>query len=251
MSGHSKWAGIKHKKALVDAKKGKLFSKLARAITVAAREGGGDPENNAALAQAIVKAKDANMPNENIERAIKKGTGAGSEAESYQHLTYEGYGPSGVAIYVTALSDNRNRTAADIRHIFDRGGGKLGTDGSVSWMFERKGVIFVDKSVCDEEQLMLVAIEAGAEDVLAEEDTFEIRCAAADFMNVRTMLEKAGIPYTSAELTMIPKTTVSIEDEAEARRTLRLLDALEDYDDVQEVYANFDIPDDVMQAIAG
>jgi len=251
MSGHSKWAGIKHKKALVDAKKGKLFSKLARAITVAAREGGGDPENNAALAQAIVKAKDANMPSENIERAIKKGIGAGSEAESYQHLTYEGYGPSGVAVYVTALSDNRNRTAADIRHIFDRGGGKLGTDGSVSWMFERKGVIFVDKTACDEEQLMLVAIEAGAEDVLSEGDAYEIRCAVADFMSVRKKLEEAGIPYSSAELTMIPKTTVSIEDEAEARKTLRLLDALEDYDDVQEVYANFDIPDDVMRAIAG
>jgi len=251
MSGHSKWAGIKHKKALVDAKKGKLFSKLARAITVAAREGGGDPENNAALAQAIVKAKDANMPSENIERAIKKGIGAGSEAESYQHLTYEGYGPSGVAVYVTALSDNRNRTAADIRHIFDRGGGKLGSDGSVSWMFERKGVIFVDKTACDEEQLMLVAIEAGAEDVLSEGDAYEIRCAVADFMSVRKKLEEAGIPYSSAELTMIPKTTVSIEDEAEARKTLRLLDALEDYDDVQEVYANFDIPDDVMRAIAG
>lgn len=251
MSGHSKWAGIKYKKALVDAKKGKLFSKLARAITVAAREGGGDPENNAALAQAIVKAKDANMPGENIERAIKKGIGAGSEVESYQHLTYEGYGPSGVAIYVTALSDNRNRTAADIRHIFDRAGGKLGTDGSVSWMFERKGVIFVDKSVCDEEQLMLVAIEAGAEDVLSEGDAFEIRSAVADFMQVRATLEQAGIPYTSAELTMIPKTTVSVKDEAEARKTLRLLDALEDYDDVQEVYANFDIPDDVMEAIAG
>lgn len=251
MSGHSKWAGIKHKKALVDAKKGKLFSKLARAITVAAREGGGDPENNAALAQAIVKAKDANMPSENIERAIKKGIGAGSETESYQHLTYEGYGPSGVAVYVTALSDNRNRTAADIRHIFDRGGGKLGTDGSVSWMFERKGVIFVDKTACDEEQLMLVAIEAGAEDVLSEGDAYEIRCAVADFMNVRKKLEEAGIPYSSAELTMIPKSTVSIDDEAEARKTLRLLDALEDYDDVQEVYANFDIPDDVMRAIAG
>lgn len=249
MSGHSKWAGIKHKKALVDAKKGNLFGKLARAITVAAREGGGDPDHNAALAQAIVKAKDANMPNENIERAIKKGIGALSEADSYQHLTYEGYGPNGVAIYVTALSENKNRTAADIRHIFDRGGGKLGTDGSVSWMFERKGVIFVDADTVDEDELMMAAIEAGAEDVLAEGDLFELRCEVADFMNVRKGLEEAGIKYTSAELTMIPKTTVAL-DEGDARRTLRLLDALEDYDDVQEVYANFDIPDEVMEALA-
>jgi len=252
MSGHSKWAGIKHKKAVVDARKGKLFSKLSRAITVAARQGGGDPEKNAALAQAIVKAKDANMPMENIERAIKKGIGADADgSEAYEYLTYEGYGPYGVAVYVTALSDNRNRTAADIRHIFDRGGGKLGTDGSVSWMFERKGVIFVDASACDEDTLIAVAIEAGAEDVITEGDAYEIRCAVADFMDVRRKLEEAGIPYTSAELTMIPKTTVSLKTEEEARKTLRLLDALEEYDDVQEVYSNFDIPDEVMRAIAG
>jgi YebC/PmpR family DNA-binding regulatory protein len=250
MSGHSKWAGIKHKKALVDAKRGNLFGKLARAITVAAREGGGDPDHNAALAQAVLKAKDANMPHENIERAIKKGTGAGSEAETYYHLTYEGYGPSGVAVYVTALSDNKNRTAADVRYIFDRVGGKLGTDGSVSWMFERKGVIFVDAAGRDEDELMMAAIEAGAEDVLAEGDTFEIRCDAADFMLVRNNLEDAGIKFSSAELTMIPKTTVAL-DEADARKTLKLLDALEENDDVQEVFCNFDIPDDVMQAIAG
>jgi len=250
MSGHSKWAGIKHKKALVDAKRGNLFGKLARAITVAAREGGGDPDHNAALAQAIVKAKDANMPHDNIDRAIKKGSGAGSDAETYHHLTYEGYGPAGVAVYVTALTDNRNRTAADVRYIFDRVGGKLGTDGSVSWMFERKGVIFVDAAGVDEDELMMAAIDAGAEDVLAEGDVFEIRCEAAEFMNVRKALEDAGIAYTSAELTMIPKNTVAL-DEAEARKTLRLLDALEDNDDVQEVYANFDIPDDVMEALAG
>jgi len=249
MSGHSKWAGIKHKKALVDARRGKLFAKLARAITVAAREGGGDPEHNAALAQAIVKAKDANMPHENIERAIKKGTGAGSEAETYYHLTYEGYGPGGVAFYLTALSDNRNRTAADVRHIFDRSGGKLGTDGSVSWMFERKGVIFVDAAGRDEDELMLAAIEAGAEDVIPAGDSYEIRCDVADFMTVRENLEKAGITYTSAELTMIPKNTVAV-DEADAKKVLRLLEALEDNDDVQEVYANFDIADDVMEALA-
>jgi len=250
MSGHSKWAGIKHKKALVDAKRGKLFGKLARAITVAAREGGGDPTHNATLAQAIVKAKDANMPNDNIDRAIKKGSGAGSEGETFYHLTYEGYGPGGVAVYVTALTDNKNRTAADVRYIFDRVGGNLGTDGSVSWMFERKGVIFVDATDRDEEELMLAAIEAGAEDVLAEGDTFEIRCDATDFMTVRQNLQEAGIAYTSAELTMIPKNTIAL-DESDARKTLRLLDALEDNDDVQEVYANFDIPDHVMESLAG
>ena len=250
MAGHSKWAGIKHKKALVDAKRGNLFGKLARAITVAAREGGGDPDHNAALAQAIVKAKDANVPNDNIDRAIKKGTGEGSDAETYYHLTYEGYGPNGVAVYVTALTDNKNRTAADIRYIFDRMGGKLGTDGSVSWIFERKGVIFVDAEGVDEDELMMVAIDAGAEDVPAAEDTFEIRCDVTDFMNVRRGLEEAGIAYTSAELTMIPTNTVAL-DEGDARKTLRLLDALEDNDDVQEVYANFEIPDEIMEALAG
>lgn len=250
MSGHSKWAGIKHKKALVDAKRGQLFGKLARAITVAAREGGGDPDHNAALAQAIVKAKDANMPHDNIDRAVKKGSGAGADAEAYQHLTYEGYGPNGVAVYLTTLTDNKNRTAADIRYIFDRSGGKLGTDGSVSWMFERKGVIFVDAAGKDEDDVMMAAIEAGAEDVIPEGDAYEIRCDAADFMAVRRGLEQAGITYTSAEITMIPKNTVAL-DESDARKTLRLLDALEDNDDVQEVYANFDIPDEVMEALAG
>jgi YebC/PmpR family DNA-binding regulatory protein len=250
MSGHSKWAGIKHKKALVDAKRGNLFGKLARAITVAAREGGGDPDHNATLAQAILKAKDANMPHDNIDRAIKKGTGAGAEAETYLHLTYEGYGPNGVAVYVTALTDNKNRTAADVRYIFDRVGGKLGTDGSVSWMFERKGVIFVDAAEHDEETVMAAAIDAGAEDVLSEGDSFEIRCEPADFVNVRRKLEQAGIGLASAELTMIPKNTVAL-DETDARKTLRLLDALEENDDVQEVFANFDIPDEVMQGLAG
>jgi YebC/PmpR family DNA-binding regulatory protein len=250
MSGHSKWAGIKHKKALVDAKRGNLFGKLARAITVAAREGGGDPDHNAALAQAILKAKDANMPHDNIDRAIKKGTGAGSEAETFLHLTYEGYGPNGVAVYMTALTDNKNRTAADVRYIFDRIGGKLGTDGSVSWMFERKGVMFVDAAGRDEEELMLSAIEAGAEDVLPEDDQFEIRCDVADFMAVRKNLEAAGIKFSSAELTMIPKVTVAL-DEADARKTLRLLDALEENDDIQEVFANFEVTDEVMQSLAG
>src|SRR5665648_51508 len=188
MSGHSKWASIKHKKAAVDAKRGNLFGKLSRAITVAAREGGGDPEMNAALTQAVQKAKDANMPNDNIERAVKKGTGEGSEGETFMHLTYEGYGPSGVAVYVTALTDNRNRTAADVRHIFDKSGGKLGTDGSVAWIFERKGVIFASTEAFDEDEVMLAAIEAGAEDVLVENSVYEIRTEPTDFMGVREAL---------------------------------------------------------------
>jgi YebC/PmpR family DNA-binding regulatory protein len=248
MSGHSKWAGIKHKKALVDAKRGKEFAKLSRAITVAAKEGGGDPEHNATLVQAIQKAKDANMPNDNIDRAIKRGTGAGSDSESYQHLTYEGYGPNGVAVYVIALTDNRNRTAADVRHMFDRAGGKLGTDGSVSWIFERKGVILVDAERYEEDQVMEAALEAGAEDVLSEGSVHEVRTDPADFMAVREGLGAAGIGYQSADLTMIPKNTVAL-GESDAKRTLRLLDALEDLDDVQEVFANFDIPDAVMESL--
>ena len=250
MSGHSKWAGIKHKKAAVDAKRGKEFGKLSRAITVAAKEGGGDPEHNAALVQAIQKAKDANMPNDNIDRAIKKGTGAGSDAETYQHLTYEGYGPNGVAVYITVLTDNKNRSAADVRHIFDRAGGKLGTDGSVSWIFERKGVIFVEAGGLTEDELMMAAIDAGAEDVGPEGDSFQILTDPSQFMAVRQALEEAGIKYTSAELTMIPKSTVVL-DESDARKTFRLLDALEDHDDIQEVFANFDIPDEIMQVLAG
>jgi YebC/PmpR family DNA-binding regulatory protein len=249
MSGHSKWAGIKHKKALVDAKRGKEFAKLSRAITVAAKEGGGDPEHNAALVQAIQKAKDGNMPNDNIDRAIKRGTGAGSDSESYQHLTYEGYGPNGVAVYVITLTDNRNRTAADVRHIFDRAGGKLGTDGSVSWIFERKGVVLVDAERFDEDTVIEAALEAGAEDVLTEGSVYEIRSDPAEFMAVRQRLEQAGIEFQSADLTMIPKNTVAL-DESDAKKTLRLLDALEDSDDVQEVYANFDIPDAVLEALA-
>lgn len=250
MSGHSKWAGIKHKKAAVDAKRGKEFGKLSRAITVAAKEGGGDPDHNSALVQAIQKAKDANMPNDNIDRAIKKGSGAGAEAENYLHLTYEGYGPNGVAVFVTALTDNKNRTAADVRHIFDRAGGKLGTDGSVSWIFERKGVIYVDATGVSEDEIMEAALEAGAEDVRPEGDSYQILSDPSVFMQVRQGLEGAGIKYASAELTMIPKSTIEL-GEADARKTFRLLDALEDNDDIQEVFANFDVPDEIMQALAG
>lgn len=250
MSGHSKWASIKHKKANVDAKRGKEFGKLSRAITVAAKEGGGDPDHNAALVQAIQKAKDANMPNDNIDRAIKKGTGESSDAAAYQHLTYEGYGPNGVAIYVMVLTDNKNRSAADVRHIFDRSGGKLGTDGSVGWIFERKGIVYVDAAGLDEEEVMMVAVEAGAEDFLADGDTYEIRADPSDFMKVRDALADAGIPVSSAQLTMLPKNTVAL-DESDAKKTFRLLDALEDNDDVQEVYANFDVADEVLESLAG
>ncbi|MHB8869265.1 MAG: YebC/PmpR family DNA-binding transcriptional regulator [Thermoleophilia bacterium] len=250
MSGHSKWASIKHKKANVDAKRGKEFGKLSRAITVAAKEGGGDPDHNATLVQAIQKAKDANMPHDNIDRAIKKGTGEGADAAAYQHITYEGYGPNGVAVYVMVLTDNRNRAAADVRHIFDRSGGNLGTDGSVSWIFERKGVIYVDAAGLDEDEVMMVAIEAGADDLLADEETFEIRVDPSGFMRVREALIEAGIRISSAQLAMIPKTTVEL-NESDARKTFRLIEALEDNDDVQEVFANFDIADEVLEALAG
>jgi YebC/PmpR family DNA-binding regulatory protein len=190
------------------------------------------------------------MPHDNIDRAVKKGAGAGADGETYMHLTYEGYGPAGVAVYLTVLTDNKNRTAADVRYAFDRSGGKLGTDGSVSWMFERKGVIFVDAAGKDEDEVMMAAIEAGAEDVLPEGDAFEIRTDPAEFMAVRAGLEAAGIKYSSAEITMIPKNTVAL-DESEAKKTFRLIDALEDNDDVQDVYANFDISDEVMEALEG
>jgi YebC/PmpR family DNA-binding regulatory protein len=250
MSGHSKWAGIKHKKAAVDAKRGQMFGKLSRAIIVAAKEGGGDPTHNATLATAIQKAKDVNMPNDNIDRAVKKGSGEGGDAATYMHLTYEGYGPNGVAVYVMVLTDNKNRSAADIRYIFDRSGGKLGTDGSVSWIFERKGLIYVDASAYSEDDVMLAAIDAGAEDVLLEADSYEIKTDPTQFMAVREALAAAGIKITSADLTMIPKNTVAM-GESDARKTLRLLDALEDNDDVQEVFANFDVPDEIMDAITG
>ncbi len=250
MSGHSKWASIKHKKASVDAKRGKEFAKLSRAITVAAKEGGGDPVTSAGLAQAIQKAKDANMPGDNIERAIKKGTGEGADAASFMHLTYEGYGPNGVAIYVFVLTDNRNRAAADVRHIFDRCGGNLGTDGSVGWIFERKGVISVDAAGYDEDEVMTAAIDAGAEDLLSEAGMYEIRTDPADFMRVREALGEAGIEITTAQLTMIPKNTVALE-ESDAKKTFRLLEALEDSDDVQEVFANFEVTDEVLEALTG
>jgi YebC/PmpR family DNA-binding regulatory protein len=249
MSGHSKWSSIKHKKGAADTKRGQLFSKLTRAIIVAAREGGPDPDGNATLATAIQKARDNSMPKENIERAIARGSGAAAEGESYETVTYEGYGDGGVAVFVEALTDNRNRTAAEIRHIFAKHDGNLGTSGAVAWLFERKGVLIVSGSV-DEDQLMLVAADGGAEDVEADGSGYQVTAAPEELATVRSALEAAGIAFESAELTMLPKTTVAVEDESTAKKLLRLMDALEENDDVQAVYANFDIPEGILEAVA-
>jgi YebC/PmpR family DNA-binding regulatory protein len=249
MSGHSKWSSIKHKKGAADAKRGQLFSKLSRAIIVAAREGGPDPDGNATLAAAVQKARDNSMPKDNIERAIARGSGAGSDADAYETVTYEGYGPNGVAVFVEAVTDNRNRTAADVRHIFGKNDGNLGGSGAVAWLFERKGVILVP-GTADEEEVMLAAADAGADDVQLEGSSYEITMSPDDLGAVREALESAGIEVESAELTMLPRTTVQIEDEAAARKLLRLMDALEENDDVQDVYANFDIPEGILEAVA-
>ena len=249
LSGHSKWSSIKHKKGAADAKRGQLFSKLSRAIIVAAREGGPDPEGNATLAAAVQKARDNSMPKDNIERAIARGSGASGDGEAYETVTYEGYGPNGVAILVEALTDNRNRTAAEVRHVFAKSDGNLGTSGAVAWLFERKGVILVPEST-GEEDVMLAAADAGAEDVELEGSSYQITTAPDDLAAVRGALEAAGVPVDSAELTMLPKTTIQIEDEAAARKLLRLIDALEENDDVQDVYANFDIPEGILEAVA-
>jgi YebC/PmpR family DNA-binding regulatory protein len=249
MSGHSKWSSIKHKKGAADAKRGKLFSKLSRAIIVAAREGGPDPDGNATLATAIQKARDNSMPKDNIERAIQRGAGSG-DGESYESIVYEGYGPAGVAIICLILTDNRNRTAADVRHIFTKNGGSLGTPGSVAWQFDRKGVIMVDADGVDEDALMEAALEAGAEDISEDGSQWQITTDPADFTAVRESLEEAGMGFASAELTMVAKTTVQPE-EKEARQLLRLMDLLEDNEDVQGVYANFDISEEVLEAVAG
>jgi YebC/PmpR family DNA-binding regulatory protein len=246
MSGHSKWSSIKHKKGAADAKRGKLFSKLSRAIIVAAREGGPDPDGNATLATAIQKARDNSMPKDNIERAIARGAGTASDGDAYEHVTYEGYGPSGVALFVEALTDNRNRTASDVRHIFTKNDGSLGESGSVAWLFERKGVVLVPDAV-DEEELTFAAADGGAEDIVREGSSFEVISSPDDLQTVRAALEGAGISYESADLTMLPKTTVPVEDESAAKKLLRLMDALEENDDVQDVYANFDIPEHILE----
>ena len=250
MSGHSKWSSIKHKKGAADAKRGKLFSKLTRAIIVASREGGPDPDANATLATAIQKARDNSMPKDNSERAIARGAGASPDGESYETVTYEGYGAGGVAVFVEALTDNRNRTAAEVRHVFAKSDGNLGTSGAVAWLFERKGVVIVSADAADEDELMLVAADGGAEDVDLDGSSYQVTASPDDLAAVRAALDAAGIAYESAELTMLPKTTVAIEDEGTAKKLLRLMDALEENDDVQAVYANFDIPEGILEAVA-
>ena len=250
MSGHSKWSSIKHKKGAADAKRGKLFSKLSRAIIVAARDGGPDPDGNIALANAIEKARESSMPKDNIERAIARGSGAGADGEAYEQITYEGYAPGGVALLVEALTDNRNRTASDVRHLFAKHDGSLGSAGAVSWLFERRGVALVDAERVDEDELMLAAADGGADDVERDGSSLRVTCDQEALPAVRAALDAAGIAYESADATMLPKTTVAVEDEATAKKILRLVDALEDNDDVQDVYANFDIPERVLEAVA-
>jgi YebC/PmpR family DNA-binding regulatory protein len=248
MAGHSKWASIKHKKAATDAKRGAQFTKLARAIQVAAREGGGDPAGNAALATAVQKAKDARMPKDNIERAIAKGSGAGADADAIESVVYEGYGPAGVAILVEALTDNRNRTGSEVRHLFTKSGGNLGEPGSVAWVFEKKGIVVVDADRYSEDDLM-PAIEAGAEDVGIDEDVYEITTEPGDFTAVREALEQAGIELESADLTMRPTSRIEVPEQ-QAGSLMRLIEALEDHDDVAAVHANFDLDAAVLERVA-
>jgi YebC/PmpR family DNA-binding regulatory protein len=248
MSGHSKWASIRHKKGAVDAKRGKVFSKLIKEITVAARLGGGDPEGNPRLRVAIQAAKAQNMPKDNIARAIKKGTGelAGT---SYEEYNYEAYGPGGVALMMNCLTDNRNRTIADIKHIFERHGGNLGEPGCVSWIFEKKGLFVFERNSVEEEKLLDLALEAGAEDIKESDTQFEVLTDPADFESIKKAFDNEGLSYSLAEISMIPQNTVKL-DGRDAERVLSLLEALEENDDVSHVYANFDIPDEVMEALS-
>lgn len=248
MSGHSKWSSIKHKKGAADAKRGKIFTKLIKEITVAARMGGGDPEGNPRLRTAIAAARAENMPKENIERGIKKGSGE-LEGVSYEEASYDGYGPGGAAVLVDCLTDNKNRSVADIKHIFERHGGNLGEPGCVTWIFEQRGLIVFEKDKVDEEQLIDLALEAGAEDVKEEETEFEVVTAPSDFETVKKAIDDAGFPYTLAEVTKIPKNTVKIEGK-KAQQMINLMQAIEDHDDVSHVYSNFDIADDVMEAMS-
>lgn len=249
MSGHSKWSTIKRKKGAIDAKRGKIFTRLIKEITVAARAGGGDPDGNPRLRAAIATAKTENMPKDNIARAIKKGTGE-IAGEIYEEIMYEGYGPGGVAVLVECMTDNRNRTVADVRHFFSKNNGNLGEFGCVSWMFEKKGLIQVDKGNTSEEEMMDMALEAGAEDVIEEESEFQIHTSPEDFETVRSALEEKGLKFVSAQISMVPKNTVEVTDEKVARALMRMMDSLEDHDDVQNVYANFDIDDALMEQIS-
>ena len=249
MSGHSKWSTIKRKKGALDAKRGRIFTRLIKEITVAARMGGGDPEGNPRLRSAVASAKSENMPKDNIERAIKKGTGE-LEGAVYEEISYEGYGPGGVAILVDCMTDNKNRTVADIRHAFSKSGGNLGETGCVSWMFEKKGSILVDKDTIGEEELMDKALEAGAEDVVEEDNAYQVMTAADDFEAVREALETGGVKFLEAEVSMIPQNVVDVTEEKIAKQILRLMESLEEHDDVQNVYSNFDIPDEIMEAVS-
>jgi YebC/PmpR family DNA-binding regulatory protein len=247
MSGHSKWATIKHRKGAQDKARGKLFAKVLRQVEVAAREGGGDVTSNATLRTMYGKARDASIPTDTIERAIKRGTGE-LEGVRYESVTYEGYAPGGVAVIIECLTDNRNRTGSDVRSTFTRNGGSMAEPGAVSWQFERKGVVIMPKTV-SEDDLMLVALEAGAEDLTDEGDTWRITCPPTDLGRLRAALDEAGCGYDSADLTMLPTTTVPLANEADARRVLRVIDALEEDDDVQNVYSNFDIPDSILELV--
>jgi YebC/PmpR family DNA-binding regulatory protein len=248
MAGHSKWHSIRHKKAVVDAKRGKQFAKLIKEITVAARLGGGDPDANPRLRTAVASAKAMNLPGENIERATKRGTGE-LEGTHYEEVVYEGYGPGGVAVFVEVMTDNKNRTVAELRHVFTKHGGNLSEPGSVAWMFSKKGIFMVDEEVVGEERLMEVALEAGADDISLSEGSYEVTCPWENFVALKDALEEAGIPTTLAEVIQVPQSTIEIEG-GQAQQTLRLMEGLEDHDDVQKVSANFDIPAEVMEEVS-
>ena len=248
MSGHSKWATIKHKKGAADAKRGKLFAKLIKQVEVAARQGGGDPDSNPTLRTMFQKARDSSVPLDTIERAVKRGTGE-LEGVEYEQVTYEGYAPNGVALYVEVLTDNRNRSGSEIRTLLTKNGGSLAEPGAVAWQFERKGVVIVPRTV-DEDELMMVALEAGAEDLADEGDTWRVTTGPSDLPAVREALEAGEVPFESADLTMLPSTTVELTSAEDAKAVLRLIDLLDDHDDVQDVYANFDIPDEILQAVS-
>ena len=250
MAGHSKWAGIKHKKAIIDSKRGKVFTKLAKEITVAARLGGGDTSANPRLRTAIAKARGASMPNDNIDKAIKKGTGD-LEGVTYEEISYEGYGPGGVAVMMDVMTDNKNRTVAEIRSIFTKAGGQLGENGCVGWMFDKKGLVVVDKEVMGEDELLEIALEAGAEDILTEASVYEIYTPWEDLETVRGALEQKEITMISAEVAMIPQNTVKIEAVDMAKKLFRLMETLEDQDDTQNVFSNFDVPDEIAEKIEG
>ena len=248
MSGHSKWATIKHKKGAADKKRGKLFAKLIKQVEVAARQGGGDIDANPTLRTMFQKARDNSVPLDTIERAVKRGTGE-LEGVSYEPITYEGYAPAGVALYVEVLTDNRNRSSSDMRSIFSKNGGSMAEPGAVAWQFERKGIIILSREI-DEDDLMLVALDHGGEDLVDEGDTWRLTCEATDLNGLRDALEENEIAFESADLTMLPTSTVEVSDASDAKAVLAMIDALDDNDDVQDVFANFDMPDDVLQAAA-